>query len=316
MNKRRSESFNRSTVYLGHPFATFPPTNMIKINQHTTKLSKALFTAGLLGGAALSSLGAGSAQAAWDRVGNGYMCTFGALMGFSECQTGIWTPTTVPVPLSNAAPVTPPSTFPPSYPAYSCATMTSYPCDKELKLLDWSSIPGAAAAGGSGTVIDPINIPSTLEFTWMGFSDPHPWHVDVDLAGTMQDTNGGFLGYTMKVTDPNWLLEDAALYGIIPVGTVTKDIYSSAALYNSGNGGVGDLCSLTSNGSPQECNYLPVSQIWVRDKWANTATVDSFANDFSQEVPAPLPLLGAGAAFGSIRKLRKFSTQLKTFSMN
>jgi len=193
--------------------------------------------------------------------------------------------------------------------------MTSYPCDKELKLLDWSSIPGAAAAGGSGTVIDPINIPSTLEFTWMGFSDPHPWHVDVDLAGTMQDTNGGFLGYTMKVTDPNWLLEDAALYGMIQAGTVTKDIYSSAALYNSGNGGVGDLCSLTSNGSIQDCNYLPVSQIWVRDKWDNTATVDNFANDFSQ-VPAPLPLLGVGAAFGSIRKLRKFSTQLKTFSMN
>jgi|688.fasta_scaffold74948_8 hypothetical protein len=32
-------------------------------------------------------------------------------------------------------------------------------------------------------------------------------------------------------------------------------------------------------------------------------------------VPAPLPLLGVGAAFGSIRKLRKFSSQLKTFSM-
>ena len=34
-----------------------------------------------------------------------------------------------------------------------------------------------------------------------------------------------------------------------------------------------------------------------------------------KEVPAPLPLLGVGAAFGSIRKLRKFSSQLKTFSM-
>ena len=39
-------------------------------------------------------------------------------------------------------------------------------------------------------------------------------------------------------------------------------------------------------------------------------------NSFQQhEVPAPLPLLGVGAAFGSIRKLRKFSSQLKTFSM-
>jgi len=284
-----------------------------KFRLRATTLSKTFLTAGLLGGAALSTIGAGSAQAAggWDRFSNGYMCTFGALMGFSECQTGIWTPTTVPVPLSNAAPVTPPST---SAPAYSCATMTSYPCDKELKLLDWSSIPGAAAPGGSGTVIDPNTNSSTLEFVWLEFSDPHPWHVDVDLAGGMQDTNGGFLGYTMKVTDINWQLEDAALYGSIPVGTVTKDIYSSAALYNSGNGGVGDLCSLTSNGPIQECNYSPVPQVWVRDMWAGSSTVDNFANHFSQ-VPAPLPLLGVGAAFGSIRKLRKFSSQLKTFSM-
>jgi hypothetical protein len=282
---------------------------MYKINQHTKTFSKALLTVGLLGGAALSSLGAGSAQAAsaWDRAGNGYMCTFGASMGLSECQTGIWTPTTVPVPLSNAAPVTPPSTLPPSYPAYSCASLTSYPCDKELKLLDWSSIPGSNDPGNT--------IPSTLEFTWDGFSDPHPWHVDVDLAGTGKDTNGGFLGYTMRVTDLNWLLDDAMLNGQIPVGTVTKDIYSSEALYNAGNGGVGDLCTLTSSGSPVVCNFSAVDQIWVRDKWANTAIVDNFANDFSQ-VPAPLPILGAGAAFGSIRKLRKFSTQLKTFSLN
>jgi hypothetical protein len=43
--------------------------------------------------------------------------------------------------------------------------------------------------------------------------------------------------------------------------------------------------------------------------------MDNISNDYAQDVPAPLPLLGAGAAFGSIRKLRKFSSQLKTFSM-
>lgn len=32
-------------------------------------------------------------------------------------------------------------------------------------------------------------------------------------------------------------------------------------------------------------------------------------------VPAPLPLLGIGAAFGSIRKLRNFSSKLKSFSL-
>ncbi len=32
-------------------------------------------------------------------------------------------------------------------------------------------------------------------------------------------------------------------------------------------------------------------------------------------VPAPLPVFGIGAAFGSIRRLRKFSSQLKTFAL-
>ena len=37
--------------------------------------------------------------------------------------------------------------------------------------------------------------------------------------------------------------------------------------------------------------------------------------EVQQPVPAPVPFLGVGAAFGSIRKLRKFSSQLKTFSL-
>jgi len=56
----------------------------------------------------------------------------------------------------------------------------------------------------------------------------------------------------------------------------------------------------------------------VTDSWVitpNMGVIDSINNTYMQ-VPAPLPLLGVGAAFGSIRKLRKFSTRLKTFSMN
>jgi hypothetical protein len=56
----------------------------------------------------------------------------------------------------------------------------------------------------------------------------------------------------------------------------------------------------------------------VRDSWniptGSGATINTIDNDFTQ-TPAPLPILGVGAAFGSIRKLRKFSSQLKTFSM-
>lgn len=35
----------------------------------------------------------------------------------------------------------------------------------------------------------------------------------------------------------------------------------------------------------------------------------------ASSVPAPLPVLGVAAALGSVRKLKKFSTQLKTYSM-
>jgi hypothetical protein len=38
--------------------------------------------------------------------------------------------------------------------------------------------------------------------------------------------------------------------------------------------------------------------------------------ELQRPVPAPLPILGAAAAFGSIRKARKFSSHLKTFSMS
>jgi len=54
---------------LGFPESPYsqPSTNMFKAThkRRATTLSKTLLTAGLLGGAALSTLGAGSAQAAW-----------------------------------------------------------------------------------------------------------------------------------------------------------------------------------------------------------------------------------------------------------
>ena len=60
-------------------------------------------------------------------------------------------------------------------------------------------------------------------------------------------------------------------------------------------------------------------EIFVRDSWnipvGSPAKIDAIQNNYTQDVPAPLPFLGVGAAFGSLRKLRKFSSPLKTFSM-
>jgi hypothetical protein len=70
------------------------------------------------------------------------------------------------------------------------------------------------------------------------------------------------------------------------------------------------------NGMP-DAAPLSGTSIKVTDSWSldpATGTISSISNTYMQ-VPAPLPLLGVGAAFGSIRKLRKFSSRLKTFSM-
>jgi hypothetical protein len=42
----------------------------------------------------------------------------------------------------------------------------------------------------------------------------------------------------------------------------------------------------------------------------------SFNPQDINQVPAPLPILGAGAAFASLKKLRHLSSQLKSFSMS
>jgi hypothetical protein len=85
-----------------------------------------------------------------------------------------------------------------------------------------------------------------------------------------------------------------------------------------------NLVLVSSDGAPAPpVGSAPLSgtSITVMDEWEldeNTGNIAAINNTFTQrnhQVPAPLPLLGVGAAFGSIRKLRKFSSQLKTFSM-
>jgi len=230
-------------------------------------LSKALLTAGLLGGAAVATLGAGSAQATFTPILGGYTCTFGVNCAADANDfTGI------------------------------------VGGDKKLALLDWGLADGTSAIGNQAGIADG----STLEFIYQT-PDSHPWHVDVDLLGN--DTDGGFLKYTVDITDPNSTFSSAALMGAIQSNnpTVNKKIYSDSGFNNL-------ICDITIGPSANQTCNISGKQIWVKDTWFAGPGVDNFSNDY-QQVPAPLPILGAGAAFGSIRKLRKFSSRLKTFSM-
>ena len=267
MNKRRSKSFNRSTVYLGHPFATLPSTNMLRINQHTTTLSKALLTAGLLGGAAIATLGAGSALAAFPRED----CSFGASMAHAKC-----------VDVFGAA-------------GFMGWTLV----DKKLTNLDLSNV--GPASGDFSFIYD--------DFGPIGLTPDDMWQVLITFDPDIPDPLNGSYSYDLAIINSpltflNVKLEDVQAGST----TVTKTI----------TGGSPNPLILTSiNGGDMGPVPLSGTSISVTDSWVitpNMGVIDSINNTYMQ-TPAPLPILGAGVAFGSIRKLRKFSSRLKTFSM-
>ena len=250
--------------------------------RRATTLSKTLLTAGLLGGAALSTLSAGSAQAAWDlHEPLGYICTVAPpTLGGSVCDFSGTDPTPTPV-------ARPGSGF--------------YPEDKLLTLL-----------GQMGLAAD-----DTIAFTKQAAS----WELDLDFSldrsASLNPT--GHLDYKIKITDPAYFFKTASLSTLL---TTAGDYSVNKKFYTDDTFTTEISAWALSNPTPANPDTTTISgsvqEIFVRDSWnipvGSTAIIDDIQNNYTQ-VPAPLPLLGVGAAFGSIRKLRKFSSQLKTFSM-
>lgn len=241
-----------------------------------TMLSKTLLAAGLLG-AAISGLSAGSAQA--DEYKR---CTFGTYTDMN--------PTC----------------------AADSPTLGWKLGDKIFKMIDFGTL--GAVDGASGL----------LSFIWndfpaLGVTPNDNWNVLVDFIPSVPPPLTGYYKYELDVDTanyPGYTFKDVELdVNHSGVGQeVTKTIVKStdpSVVLNT-------LVSM--NGAPVgPVDILPPGQthITVTDSWVSnpdTGRISSISNVYTQ-VPAPLPLLGVGAVFGSIRKLRKFSSQLKTFSI-
>ena len=244
-----------------------------KIKGSTTMLPKALLTAGLLGGAALTTLGAGSAQAAWVPPTDGITttCTFGG-----GCST-----TNDPSPII---------------------------VDKKLTFLDISA-PGLGAG-------------DTFTFEYRQSDIDYPWHVDLDLNSNPGISTPGSLAYKIDIvgcpTAPLCALPfQGPSFGGVQLLSARESGTTVSKTYGTGwDPGTKTITGVIDTLNAPDSGLAYGSTIYVQDVWtaAPGVTIDNINNNFSQ-VPAPLPLLGAGAAFGSIRKLRKFSSQLKTFSL-
>jgi len=143
----------------------------------------------------------------------------------------------------------------------------------------------------------------TLGFQWTPISPPgfeqDQFSLQLDFNPDSEGPYNGQFDYEISVLDPSYEFATAELDSIVsgvPVGTtVTKKIF-----------GFPDIVSTDGSnetGVPVNGKLLKVQNIWD----VKTGSVlNSFGDTYTQDkVPGPLPLLGAGIAFGFSRKLRR-----------
>lgn len=279
------------STLLGRPRRT-APLEAVASGVSRGALSKLLLGGALLVGGAGSVLSAGSAKA--------------------DPPRPPWTD----IPPSNIAPFTKCDFL--SSSANSCVIGITSPVvvDKQLTILNWSSISSP----------NPAN-PSDLEFSYV-LGDTHPWHVDVDF--NPDDLDGGSLAYLIEIV-PDFIY-DRPIDPTFPPLILACDLYpgcgsafggvrlSSGAAVTKVYGTGYDATALDPRGgstglvtgiidilnTPPSPDFGPggPSALYVKDYWAAGQPVDNLENAFNQ-VPGPLPIFGMGAAFGFSRKLRK-----------
>jgi hypothetical protein len=222
----------------------------------------------LAGGALLtggfSLLGAGNARAGWDLTPPN-----GYLCAFggmrAQCEKSVPTPTPVARPGSGLSPE-----------------------DKLLTLLNWS--PSLAA-----------NTDSDIAFTLQ----PDGWHVDLDFETNLIGGDSGWLEYTIAITDPHYHFATATLKTFTTSAgdySVSKEFFTDATFST-------EITSWQLDNPPSPDGVrIGGKTIYVRDTWSlvsgSEASIDAIQNVYTQTVPGPLPVLGAGVAFGFSRKLR------------
>jgi hypothetical protein len=197
-----------------------------------------------------------------------------------------------------------------------------------------SMLAGSAAvlnAGGAMAVLCGGTNPHGFDYTNLGAStpgftnptpscdspvvgDPTQVNVDHDYPAQQPFNASGNVAYKLAHTiNPHNFIKaniDADIDGLGTYSfTFNKDVYRTEADFLSSTNptnfnftNVSGVITVTPPGGGSLVGYG--SEIWVRDSWtiSGNAEVDNITNTF--QTPGPLPILGAGAAFGFSRKLR------------
>jgi hypothetical protein len=151
------------------------------------------------------------------------------------------------------------------------------------------------------SVLPPGSVPGACEL-----SNPFPLqaNVDVDFQPNLTSASNGIFRYQLASSVGAFLdaRVDSDTDGIGGTTSVFKEIFGDSSFSPSALIGSGT----STNGSQVA---IPLSNqtlttIWVRDTYSasGSTALDNMSNTF--RTPGPLPVLGAGAAFGFSRKLR------------
>jgi hypothetical protein len=173
-----------------------------------------------------------------------------------------------------------------STPGAGLANVLSVANDKQLTFL-----PGLNFGGASGTV--------NLNY----IPGPELYTVNLDFTPDGSSLNKlGQIPYTFEVIKPGYEFASVKL----TANSVNPTTFIAKTTVESG-GKTMVLSSL--NGVTDGPKPIGGTVITVVDDWSTIpgGVLDSFTNTFTQRrspVPGPLPLLGAGAAFGFSRRLR------------
>jgi hypothetical protein len=168
--------------------------------------------------------------------------------------------------------------------------------DKQVKILTTSALPTE----------------NTVTFEY----DPvysQPWRVNYQTAGT--SNTSGSLNYRITLNSSQDGLGICATYGQCGpnfiLGTASpahvSDGFVQTFYQASGDGPGTQIGSITGSGS---INLSPYTDLYVSVSWTGLQLTSGTTMGYSQ-VPAPLPILGAAAFFGSVRRIGQASKRLR-----
>ena len=185
------------------------------------------------------------------------------------------------------------------------------------------------------TIGDPSHLKATndstkrgmLTFEWNPFPPSPPafnsregdfFTMNIDFVPSLTLPATGSFEYSLEVTDTGYGLLDAGLDSNVagnltspPSTVVTTGIYGDEFYTDL----LGTLTSTDGSNVPQTAIPINPVTVWVVNSWdvASGDVLQDFKNSYRQVftgeppegVPGPLPILGAGAAFGFSRRLRR-----------